>query len=550
MLSIFWAVYNMIPPSLFIFYCYQKGQIFEDFCSFCLTLSFLVAMGGIICTWLVPDDYNLGQVLNVSLQFYEAQRSGKLPRISNTPWRGNSGLWDSIILPNGKNYSLIGGWYDDGGMIKNAYTTAFTVSMVSWAYHEFKGGYQASSNVDFAANTIRWGADYLMKAAVTNITGNGVAMAPIFVAQVGKIELDRAYWGSPEKATMQRPAYQLNAKQPGTDCMAMAAAGLASAAVAIQDDSAQVAEMYLQKAITLYQLAQQWRGYYSKWIPTGQTMYPSVSMYDDLAYAAAWIYIATLDENYLNDAITFYDYSVQNEGHVNPNPFLFNYENVVPALDLLLAKLTGEKLYKDNVNAFVKAWMNTKSTTGDIYYTNKYLAKAYPYGTLQHTANAAFYVLVAAKSVLKTKFMLYGCWARSQIGYMLGDAGRSYFTGYGAIQPLKTPHKAASCPPVDVSDCTWESAYYTTDPNYNTLRGGLVGGPDDTDMWTDDRDMNNPANTVSLLNSAGFTAAISGLVNFDINMAKCQQGNGFIQNLMLKVKGQPDMSGQRWWEGM
>lgn len=62
MLSVFWAVYNMIPPSLFIFYCYQKGHLFEDFCSFCLTLSYLVAMAGILCTWLVPDDYNMSQV--------------------------------------------------------------------------------------------------------------------------------------------------------------------------------------------------------------------------------------------------------------------------------------------------------------------------------------------------------------------------------------------------------------------------------------------------------------------------------------------------------
>ena len=53
-LSIFWAIYNMIPPALFIFYCYNKGQLFEDFCSFCMTLSFLMGIGGIVCTWLVP----------------------------------------------------------------------------------------------------------------------------------------------------------------------------------------------------------------------------------------------------------------------------------------------------------------------------------------------------------------------------------------------------------------------------------------------------------------------------------------------------------------
>jgi hypothetical protein len=43
-------------------------------------------------------------------------------------------------------------------------------------------------------------------------------------------------------------------------------------------------------------------------------------------------------------------------------------------------------------------------------------------------------------------------------------------------------------------------------------------------VWQDDRDMNNPANTVSLLNSAGFSAAMAALVDNDINMAKCQQG--------------------------
>ncbi len=135
-----------------------------------------------------------------------------------------------------------------------------------------------------------------------------------------------------------------------------------------------------------------------------------------------------------------------------------------PPTSLLLPSLqaTGEAFYRKNVEDFVREWMNTKSKTGDIFYTKKNLAKAYPYGTLQHTANAAFYTMVAAKTVINKRFMLYACWARNQIGYMLGDAGRSYVTGYGAVQPMKTPHKAASCPPPDVQDCTWESAYYTT----------------------------------------------------------------------------------------
>lgn len=341
--------------------------------------------------------------------------------------------------------------------------------------------------------------------------------------QVGDVARDRLYWGAPERSTIPRPATFLSAARPGTDAMAMAAAGLASAAVAIQDESLQVADVYLQKALTLYQLAQRWRGYYAKYVESGK-IYPSVSMYDDLAYAAIWIYIATGDENYLNDAMVWYEQHLSSEGHVNPNPYMFNYENVVPALDLLLYQATKDSMYKKNVQDFVREWMNTKSKTGDVIYTTKNLAKAQPAGNLQHTANAAFYTMVAAKHVLDSKFMLYACWARNQVGYMLGDAGRSYVTGYGAVQPKKIPHKAGSCPPPDVTDCTWESAYYTTDPNYNDLRGGLVGGPDDNDNWADDRDMNNPANTVTLLNSAGFSAAMAALVDNDINMAKCQQG--------------------------
>jgi hypothetical protein len=112
------------------------------------------------------------------------QRSGKLPRISNTPWRGNSAVWDSVLLPNGRNYSLLGGWYDDGGMLKLSYPTAFTVSLLSWAYWEFKQGYISSDNVEFGANTIRWGADYLNTVAVTNVTSSSGAVQPIFVAQV------------------------------------------------------------------------------------------------------------------------------------------------------------------------------------------------------------------------------------------------------------------------------------------------------------------------------------------------------------------------------
>ena len=52
--------------------------------------------------------YDLNEVLEKSILFYEAQRSGKLPPINRIPWRGDSALNDKG--DNGED--LTGGWYD------------------------------------------------------------------------------------------------------------------------------------------------------------------------------------------------------------------------------------------------------------------------------------------------------------------------------------------------------------------------------------------------------------------------------------------------------
>jgi hypothetical protein len=50
--------------------------------------------------------YDYGQVLGLSLKFYEAQRSGKLPANNRIKWRGDSGLTDAA--PDGRD--VTGGW--------------------------------------------------------------------------------------------------------------------------------------------------------------------------------------------------------------------------------------------------------------------------------------------------------------------------------------------------------------------------------------------------------------------------------------------------------
>ena len=62
-----------------------------------------------LCTIIADGTkYDLNEVLEKSILFYEAQRSGKLPPTNRIPWRGDSTLNDTGN--NGED--LTGGWYD------------------------------------------------------------------------------------------------------------------------------------------------------------------------------------------------------------------------------------------------------------------------------------------------------------------------------------------------------------------------------------------------------------------------------------------------------
>jgi len=58
--------------------------------------------------------YNYGHVMKLSLLFYEAQRSGKLPKDNRIDWRGDSGMEDGKDV----GVDLTGGWYDAGDHVK------------------------------------------------------------------------------------------------------------------------------------------------------------------------------------------------------------------------------------------------------------------------------------------------------------------------------------------------------------------------------------------------------------------------------------------------
>lgn len=543
LLSGFWAVYNSMPAILFMFYIYNKGPALSVFATVCLVSTYLCAIGALICIWMVPSDYDAGQVLDLSLKFVAAQRSGKLPRDNPYPFITDSAMFDSIVLPNGRNVTLVGGYYHDGGFLKLSYPIAISTAFLAWGFIEFNQGYTTSNNDAMGATVIQWGADYLQKAHLTNFTSAGVPLPDWFVAQVGDVKTDNSFWGRAKDMPLDRPVYVVDPTRPSSDLLGAAAAALAASSRAISAYSPQQASVYLSRAVRLYSYATKYLGSYTKWVPAGG-MYNSTSYYDDLAWAACWLYAATNDATYLNDAVTYHATSLQNEQAANQDEFTFNWQNVLWGVDMLLYDFTKNPMYNTRMQNFAATWKIGREK--HVQYTQKKLAIAIVGPSLQHTANAAMWMALYARRLPSSNYMEYLCWVRSQIGYMLGDGGRSYVVGYSNGYPQKIPHRAASC--AQEGDCTWDTAYYSTQKNPNILYGALVGGPNLKDEFVDQRDMYSIANSVGILNNAGFTSSLAALRYDNINMAKCEQGNGMIQNIMLKVQGTSNIPGLRWWQ--
>jgi hypothetical protein len=190
------------------------------------------------------------------------------------------------------------------------------------------------------------------------------------------------------------------------------------------------------------------------------------------------------------------------------------------------------QVYKDRISKFLNNWMTGKG----VLYTPKGLAMMPPNGTLQFTANAAMLALIYSKG--HPNALDYNCWSLSQLNYMLGaTTGQSFIVGYGPSAPTRVPHRAASCvASPDAPVCDWR-AYENPGPNPNMLYGALVGGPDVQDRWYDIRDRDSGMNKVSLLNNAGFTAAIAGLIDLDVTSNKCSESNGLVGSTWKKAQG-------------
>jgi hypothetical protein len=364
-------------------------------------------------------------------------------------------------------------------------------TLLNWGLLTFREGYVAAGELQNGLKTVQWSLDYFIKAHVAPNELYG---------QSGDGHQDHSFWGRPEDWPQgARQSWKITQQQPGSELAGETAAAMASGYLVFKDFNRTYADILLTHARQLYNFAKTYRGDYTDAIPA-RDFYNSWSGYgDELGWAAAWMYRATNESEFLTDLNGFWT-----EFNLNGRPSEFGWDNKIAGVQILMAGLTGDAKYVGPATAFCDWVINQapRSPKGMVFLSE--------WGALRHSGNVAFACLTLAEAGVNAQ--TYRDFGRQQIGYALGDSGRSFVVGFGVNPPQRPHHRASSCPDRPGS-C--DNGLNNPGPNPQTLYGALVGGPGINDDYEDDRN-DYVKNEVATDYNAGFQGALAGLTHFGL----------------------------------
>ncbi|XP_077990957.1 uncharacterized protein LOC144445289 [Glandiceps talaboti] len=430
--------------------------------------------------------YNYGEVLEKSILFYEAQRSGRLPPNRRIEWRSDSCIDDKGHLGE----DLSGGWYDSGHFIKFGLPMAWSTTVLAWGLIAFKDAYEEAGHYTSMLECIKWPADYFMKCHTKKYE---------FYYQVGDPGPDHRRWGRAEDMDIPRPSFKVDRENPGSDVVGETAAALAACAIVFKDQDPSYAVLLLKHAKQLFKFADKYRSNY----PSAEYYTTTRSYGNKLCWAAAWLYYATNKDRYLNYAKELYT-----EFELYDRAYSFAWDDSGPGVQLLMYLLTGDEGYRDNFTDYFDRWM----PYNEVPYTRKGLVYRNPWGSLRYAGNNAFLALMAANNGINMESSI--AFATQQMHYILGDSGRSYVCGFGENHPVRPHHRESSLSSAGDGPQGLD-ALLSDDPNPHCLEGALVGGPDMEDYYTDTR-QDYRANEVACDFNAGFQSAVAGKLRFKL----------------------------------
>ncbi|KAJ4764664.1 Endoglucanase [Rhynchospora pubera] len=478
-----------------------------------------------------PDQYT--QALHKALMFFNAQRSGPIPKHNNVSWRGNSGMKDGFSDTSVKK-NLVGGYYDAGDAIKFNFPMSFAMTMLSWSVIEYKAKYEAAGELDHVKEIIKWGTDYLLKTFNNSADTIDKVAAQVGVGDTSKGPgaNDHYCWVRPEDIDYPRPVYECHGC---SDLASEMAAALAAASIVFKD-SKTYSDKLVHGARTLFKFGRAQRARYSPSGSDPSIFYNSTNYYDEFVWGGAWLYFATGNTSYLSLATTPGIAKHAGAFWGGPDYGVFSWDNKLTGSQVLLSRLRlflspgypYEEILRTFHNqtgnimcSYLPVFKSFNRTKGGLIQLNH--GRPQP---LQYVVNAAFLASVYADYLEAADTPGWYCgpnfystdvlrdFAKTQIDYILGNNPRkmSYVVGYGTKYPKHVHHRGASIPKNGVKySCKggwkWRDS---KKPNPNTLVGAMVAGPDRHDGFKDVRTNYNYTEP-TLAGNAGLVAALVSL---------------------------------------
>jgi endoglucanase len=497
-----------------------------------------------------------GRALQMALWFFNINKSGKGVYCTDVQWRGAAHTSDGhfkldpddlngvnmsaayiekyrdVFDPDGNGeVDLSGGYYDAGDFIKFALTTGFMAQTVAWSMYEFPEAFSETGLEGEALDQITWAADWFLRSTFVEDKSlpadewNVVAYAH----QNGSPSDHTCGWMPPELRTPDkcpRMAYFSTHENPGADVTASASAALALTYLVTKDTRPEYAVNALNHAIALYNFARQ---YPDTTADGNGGLYTSEYAWDDLAWAAAWLYEATKNEKYFDDAVEWaynfpgfnkicVDQLIKWESYNQDNACWYEswthvWNSVRSGLFVRLAASMTEAGNEYGPLFQMIARMDTMGWVNGPHTPQGFATKVdVSWGSARYNAAGQLVAMVYAKHFPEDEESEHiKEWAQRQSLYLLGDNevngdpdGKSFMMGFTDLSPNYPlqPHHAAG-----------HASIYgepgIPEENRHILWGALVNGPSGEDTHEDVRE-DFGANEVTIDYNAAWVGALAG----------------------------------------
>ena len=435
---------------------------------------------------------NYAEALQKSLYFYECQQAGPLPDWNRVEWRADSTMTDEVL----------GGWYDAGDHVKFNLPMGYSASLLAWGLYQYPDGIEKCGEMENYVNNLEFVLDYL--AACDQ--GDEI------VYQVGIGQKDHTWWGPVEMlqngvedsgGTYADFRAALKSSEGCSAVFGEMAAALAAGSAALKGrvDQSKL-DNYLKHAKHIFEVActNPSDEVYNNSDASG--FYRSSHFYDELLYAANWLYIATEDETYLDKAKELIKH-LGNENGTSELVYKWSHcwDDTSQGGILLYAINSKDEFYIERVKKHLDYLLN------ECPKVNDKLLYVHTWGCARYAETSAFITAVACDTVLKGgSNSAYEQLYEDQVNYVLGDnpTGQSFVVGYGDKPAHNAHHRTAHG--------SWKNDLYFPLDNRHVLYGALVGGPNQDGSYIDDRN-NYINNEVATDYNAGYTAALCKMID-------------------------------------